>query len=533
MQTKGKTIALLYLRVSSKRQEVEGTGLESQEHRCRELCVREGFEVRKVFRDSFSGGGDFIQRPAMRDLLNYIDTNPHNEYVIVFDDLKRFARDVEFHLKLKTAFRSRNVSLKCLNYEFDDTPEGKFVELIFAGQAELERQQNKRQVVQKMKACIEAGRWPFGGKKIGYARTIDPVTRHKLLTFDRNAEFVKEALEGFAYKRFIRKIDVARFLKEKKVFGEAIPERYLDTVSAMLVDVFYAGFVEFPKWEVSRRKGEHKALISYEVFDLNQKRLEGERKGKRVRHSPNPDFYLGGLVECPECSHSLRYYWSQGRTKKYAYYECKTRGCSLSGKTVSKDLLEGSFNKILERHKPKEGLVEVATEMFSDVWNEELKGAKQEDRELIAEKTNLEEEFQLLAKKVSKAPENSALEKQLSKLLEEQAQKLEDFEEKITPEIDYGVSYRTALERVLGTLKKPLEMWLSANIFQKQKLFFFFFDQKLAFAVGAGYRTAQLSPVLRLFEQLDTPNSDDVEMGGFEPPSENGRSNESTMRRSL
>ena len=65
--------SLLYCRVSSIRQSSEGHGLDSQEHRCREYASQKGYIVEKVFRDSFTGGGDFMKRPAMSEMLGYID----------------------------------------------------------------------------------------------------------------------------------------------------------------------------------------------------------------------------------------------------------------------------------------------------------------------------------------------------------------------------------------------------------------------------------------------------------------------------
>jgi DNA invertase Pin-like site-specific DNA recombinase len=144
--------AIIYCRVSSKKQEMEGHGLDSQETRCRKYAESKGYTVETVFRDTFSGGGDFMARPEMRALIAYLDAHPHKNYVIIFDDLKRLARDTVFHLKLRQEFGSRGAKVECPNFAFEDTPEGEFVETILAAQGQLERQQNKRQVIQKMKA---------------------------------------------------------------------------------------------------------------------------------------------------------------------------------------------------------------------------------------------------------------------------------------------------------------------------------------------------------------------------------------------
>src|SRR5665213_2549004 len=159
--------ALIYCRVSSERQKIEGHGLAGQEHRCKDLALRLGYKVEEIFPDSITGGGNFMERPAMRALLDYVDKHPVRKYVVIFDDLKRFARDTVFHWNLRSAFKVRNITPLCLNYKFDETPEGTFVETIFAAQNQLEREQNKRQVIQKQKARLEAGYWTFGGKR-GY-----------------------------------------------------------------------------------------------------------------------------------------------------------------------------------------------------------------------------------------------------------------------------------------------------------------------------------------------------------------------------
>ena len=154
------TKAVIYCRVSSEKQVKDGNGLDSQEHRCREHASSLGLEVEEVFRDEGISGGLF-DRPAMHALIKYLDVNWQTKYVVIFDDLKRFARDVKVHLKLKSEFLGRDAKLQCLNYNFDDSAEGEFVETIFAAQNELERKQNRRQVCQKMKARIERGYWCF------------------------------------------------------------------------------------------------------------------------------------------------------------------------------------------------------------------------------------------------------------------------------------------------------------------------------------------------------------------------------------
>ncbi len=214
--------AVIYCRVSTKKQSGEGSGLESQEHRCREYAVARGYVVEAVFPDDTSGGGDFIKRPGMVALLAYLDAKPFENYVVIFDDLKRYARDTEFHLKLKREMAARNAERECLNFTFEDTPEGEFIETILAAQGELERKQNRRQVIQKMKARVEQGFAVFRAP-VGYRYEKSKRGGKELVPNEPHASAVREALEGFASGRFGSQVEVKRFLEADPHFPKDLP----------------------------------------------------------------------------------------------------------------------------------------------------------------------------------------------------------------------------------------------------------------------------------------------------------------------
>ena len=208
---------LIYCRVSDTKQKTEGHGLDSQEHRCRQYSALRDYEVEAVFPDDASGGGDFMNRPGMVALLHYLDQHPESRYIVLFDDLKRLARDREFHFKLRQALALRRAGVECLNFKFEDTPEGEFIEAIFAAQGQLERQQNSRQVVQKMRARLEQGYYVFA-PPTGYE--YRKVSGHgKLLVRDEPvASIIAQALEGFASGRFGLQVEVQRFLENQSAF---------------------------------------------------------------------------------------------------------------------------------------------------------------------------------------------------------------------------------------------------------------------------------------------------------------------------
>jgi site-specific DNA recombinase len=197
------TKCLIYCRVSSQRQVDEGHGLDGQEKRCRDYAISQGYQIIDVFPDEAMSGGLF-DRPGMKKLLNCLEKyqNEPEKVVVVFDDLKRFARDTEVHFGLKREIYGRNGRVECPNFKFEDSPEGKFVETVMAATSELERNQNKRQVKQKMKARIDLGFWPFC-PPLGLANTKDPIRGKVLTNQEPLASIFKEAIEGFGSRKLM------------------------------------------------------------------------------------------------------------------------------------------------------------------------------------------------------------------------------------------------------------------------------------------------------------------------------------------
>src|SRR5262249_18254419 len=162
--------------------------------------------------------------------------------------------------------RTSGAEISSPNYKFDDSPEGKFVETMFAAQGQLEREQNRRQVMQKMKARLERGYYAMA-QPVGYRDVKDKDGGGKVLARDEpDASMVQEVLEGYAAGRFQLLVDVGAFLQSHPEFSLMKNGKvHKQNVSSMLRRVLYAGMIELPDWGVERRKGRHEPIISYET----------------------------------------------------------------------------------------------------------------------------------------------------------------------------------------------------------------------------------------------------------------------------
>lgn len=502
---------LVYARVSSKRQEAEGHGLQSQEARCIADLKSISVPYKKTFPDSYSGGGDFMNRPAMREMLDFIDAHAHKNYVVIFDDLSRFARDVEFHLKLRAAFKVRGVKLRCLNYNFDESPEGRYTETILAAGNELQRHQNRRQVIQKQKARLEIGYWPFAAKR-GFNMDEDS-THGKISVPNRDAVLLKEAIEAFIVGSLQRKIDVCRFLVERKFWKKQLPEKYIDKLTVIFSDPFICGDIEYPAWEVARRQGRHEGIITRDQFALLQKRLKSDRATARVRIDIREDFPLRGLVLCSSCEKPMTAAITSKRNgEKHAYYYCQRKGCPLYGKMCRRADVERDFRLLIKRNRLKPEIEKVVDVVFGRVWGQEVKSLEWQEKLSEHRKSDLEEKMRQWSEMARKAL-SDRVRRTYETQIEDAAKEMEQIEEKPTlAEMDMSVPYRTALGKCTGLLKTPIAIWDSVDVHEKHRLFFFLFEAKLAYTKNEGYRTGDSLSTTRLFEEFVATNSQDVEM---------------------
>ena len=505
---------LVYARVSSKKQELEGTGLASQEGRCIQDLRLIGVPYIKTFPDTFSGGGDFMERPAMRDLLAHIDKHPHKKFVVVFDDLKRFARDAQFHLKLRAAFRARGVILRCLNFSFDETPEGCFAELIMAGQAELERHQNKRQVIQKMKARLELGYWAFGVKR-GYTIIQDPTCGKKSTPHRKDGPLLRKALEGFSTGIFSRKIDACRFLVDNGFWKKTTPERYVHLFDSMLKDPFYAGFIEYFQWDVTRRIGKHDALISLETFNLNQARLNGTLSKKSARGDVSEDFPLRGLLNCHDCGGHLCGGWTRGNGGEYGFYFCQNKSCEMYRKSISRSQVHDGFKQLLTKNTMKPEIEKIVSVVFDEAWEEEIESLENAQKIKSERKSELSQYIEKLTGMALSA-KSGTVRQTYETQIEKMALELKELEGELGEVRNMNTPYQTALDKVIQVLKNPYEIWDESNIREKHRLFYFLFEEKLEYSKNLGYQTENIPSAVRLFEEFVTTNPRDVDPRRFE-----------------
>ncbi|MBP5856688.1 recombinase family protein [Marivibrio halodurans] len=507
--------AVIYCRVSDRKQDTNGNGLDSQEYRCRQYAEAKGYEVEAIFPDDITGKGDFINRPGMVALLAYLDARPDERFVVIFDDLKRYARDTEFHLRLRRIMYERGAVRECLNYNFEDSPEGLFFETIAAAQGQLEREQNGRQVTQKMRVRVERGYYCFG-TILGYRYAKAKDGGKMLVPHEAIAPVMKEALEGFAAGRFQTTSEVARFINgfpETKRRGRYGLSRQM--AKNALLNPIYAGYMNVPKWGISMHPGKHEPLISLKTWRKIQDRLAGNAHAP-ARQDLNHDFPLRGFIACACCGNNLTAAWSKGRNTHYPYYTCQNRHCEMKGKSVRREKIEGEFETLLKSITPAPRVFAMVKSMFIQRWGQMTTLSRQTADEARAEIPAIEAKTGKLVERIMEATNPaviSAYEKQIA-ALDRRRLFLEDTAKNASPmQGKFDDLYRTACT----VLANPHKLWASGRYELQRIVLRMLFTERIAYCRNEGYRTAPISEPLRLVASLRTSPEGVVGRIGLEP----------------
>lgn len=506
--------ALSYCRVSDPKQKHTGHGLDSQAARNQQFAQFHGFEIEKTFYDDVTGGGDYKKRPAMTELLDHLKNNPGTRYVVLFDDIKRFSRDVYFYWGLIKELDQYHARPMSPNFVFEKTPEGRFQQSITVAAGEYERESNARQSRQKTQARMEEGYYAFIAP-IGFKFTKE---RGQPKTFMRDepvASVIAEMMEGYANGRFQTKQECRYFLEGSPLFPKGKSGKIGNNqVTKILTNPLYAGMIEYKPWGIKLREGRHKGMVSYETFCKIQERLKG-RAYAPTRKDLKKDFPLRGAVAC-ECGNSLTAAWSRSKSGAlHPYYLCQNRQCTYKGKSIRRDVLEDSFAELLKSLSLAD-LKPAAEKMFRKLWDHQLQSQNARKEHLKAEQQSLNRQIEKMVDKIVEASSPivvRGLEQRVEDMEKQKFLLNEKMQKTDKPKHTFEEMYRTSLD----FLTNPYKYWALGGFAQKRAVIKLAFTDRLTWNRDGTYRTPSFSLPFKALEEITPSQKEMVPRRGIEP----------------
>lgn len=514
-QRANKQKAIIYCRVSSKKQ-TKGSGLHSQEHRCREYARMKGYAVIARFDDDLTG--KLVNRPGMQAMLDFVRQNRADNCVVLIDDISRLARDVEAHWELRRTIIKAGGRLESPSVEFKQDADSRMVENVLAGAAQHQREKNAEQTLHRMRARLTNGFWPFAKPKgYRYEKSRD---HGKVLVRDEPvASILTEALEGYASGRFETQVEVKRFLESQPDFPKCLPSGEIrnQRVHDILTQPLYAGYLEAPKWDISFRKARHEGLIGLETYQRIQKRLAEGAKAP-ARKDLNEDFTLRGFVVCGDCGHPLTACWSKSSTgKKYPYYLCHSKGCASYRKSIPRKKLEGEFETLLHDMQPTETLFDMAKLMFTQAWEQMAGQQKQSRSDLKREIGKTDKQIDQLLDRIIETDNGTVIAAYEAKIakLEKSRLVLQEKQAKIdAPKGRFDEMFELAMQ----FLSNPWKLWASEQLNLRRIVLRLGFAERIAYTREEGFSNVKKSFPFKLLEYFGEGKKEMARWGGFEPP---------------
>jgi len=287
-------------------------------------------EIFEVYSDlGFTGSN--LNRPALINMIN--DIKEKKLDLIISYKIDRLTRSPKDFYELIELFEKYNINFISVTERFDtSTPSGRLLRNIMLTFAQYERELISERTKDKMLQRAQKGMWNGGTVAFGYKSE-----NKKLIINNSDAKIVQTIYEQYIFGINVANISRKTNLSKSRIF-------------TILRNPIYIGKI---KYDGKLLHGNHKAIISQELFDLAQQMHK--KCFKKIRL--NKSFLLSGLIRCKECnsymtpSHTNKK--QNGKTKRYLYYRCtstlKKEWDYCSTKQVNTNRLENYIFQNLER----------------------------------------------------------------------------------------------------------------------------------------------------------------------------------------
>ena len=345
--------AIIYCRVSS-REQVDGTSLESQEASCRDYAHIKGMRVLRVFVEQ-GESANFADRTQLLNVIDFCRENKGTVGVLLIWKIDRFARNVADHYSVKTTLLKYGVRVASVTEPIDSDPTGKLMEGVLASVAQFDNDVRAMRTVQGMRRRLQEGIFPWG-PPFGYRSSVTNGEKKSLpdVLDEPTFSLLRRAWKLFATGEYSQ-AEVGRLMaswglasKHGRTFGP-------QSLYQLFTNRYYAGILVDP-WDNQEYEGKHTALVTKSEFYRVQSIIA--RRDRSIPHEKdNPDFPLRGLARCPSCEHPVTGALSRGRSRKYPYYVCQAKSCSVRGRSHQAGRVHEEFGEFLDSISPKPALL--------------------------------------------------------------------------------------------------------------------------------------------------------------------------------
>ena len=510
---KRKTGSIIYPRVSDPRQ-VENTSLELQRNECERLSRELDAPVIGVFEERGESAKTADRTQLHLALKLCVERQDEIRYFLVYR-LDRFSRCTKDYLALKFELVKLGIELRAVIGFTEDSPEGRFSEVIQVAMAQWENEVRSLRTRSGMVEKARLGRWMHraplgflqGRRSQGPSLLHDPVRApllrrafELLAPGDRSVPSVLDevSLAGLRTRR-------GKMLDHRALRKLVKNPVYMGAVTTFGVDV----------------RGDFEPIVNEALFLQVQAVLDGRGYVAAPHNLDDPELPLRRFCRCKWCDEPLT---GSGTTKKrgdgtkvvHRYYRCRNRDCGGKGGkriNIRKADLESLFADYLSTLSAPKSIARAFAEIVRDVLRDRGKAQESARQSIARRRSELRDRRTAITDAViSGAIDSATSREQLDQNRAEDAQlarKEADLERPL-PDVE---SLLPLAERVLTD---PSGLWREASGGARLALQKFLCPEGVPFD-GESIGTAATSPLFSRLRSWERAKGEMVTPRGFEP----------------
>lgn len=497
--------SVAYIRVSTEEQ-VRGASLSMQEKACLDFARAQGWNLsaKNVFRDE-GESAKAMHRPQLLEMLEFCRKHKGKINKCIVWKLDRFARNSDDHVMIRSILRKNGVSLVSVTEPIDESPTGKLMETVLSGFAQFDNEIRTHRTTEGMKKRLEQGGWPHDAP-IGYvkSRTAQGVT--SIAPDPVMAPIVKEFLETFSTGQYTIKA-AAQLAYDMKIRSKKGEHRTWQTTKNMLQNPIYAGYIQSKYTEGKRYIGLHEALISDEIFQKNQRILEG-KKVIQVKSNENEYPLRRDFLRCAYCNKFVTGSAPRGNGGRYPRYNCLYCRASIVKKPVgrSTDDVHKEFKSLLSRIRYKDNRIKLFKQLVLTRWSDEYDQALKTAHQINLEIGALQSERSATIRKFTRDQISYMDKEAVLKEIDKDIANLED--KKVEADI-HAEQKERIVDIAMLFMQDPSEFWNRAPVQIQKRVQRIIFPEGLAYDFEKGFRTIKVSNSYLLINKIAPEGDND------------------------
>lgn len=506
--------ALLYIRVSSQDQ-VNNFSIPTQLKECREYLSKHNITEVGTFIEKGESAKS-ADRTQFQNLISFLKNNKNKVDYLICYKLDRFSRNTEDFYYYKSIIGKYGTKIKSVTENIEDTSTGRFIELVYAGIAQLDNENKGERVKHCLRTKALDGWYPSVSP---YGYKNDKET-HRLVRDEEYFPHMQYCLKEFAKGKTASELAEELKTRGVKTMGRRNSKNKYFTPKMLwkilIKSKFYAGVFDWG--EQKDIQGKHEKMITWNEHLNIQERLH--KKTSSFVRDENDTFVLNftiekgqGFLHCTNCGQRMRSCKSHGNGGEYYYYYCPNRSCMQLKKSVAKTDLESTLEESLRDITPTSALVRLFKAIMIEEWDKrkEIKNDINKDskkRLEILEKERVE----TISMRRRNELDLEDYTNEISRIKTEIANlKSRDLDTEIDDTL-----FNKLLDNAEYFLKNIEPLYNEYSISKKRELLQIIYPKGVEYGNGK-YRTIEKSYIFNVLDSLSTGKYESMGVQGLEP----------------